>query len=1453
MASAGPCTVAVYNGGDLTDSSGIGTLLTGSGCSVVAIDTGTLDTPGALNAFKAVVVSPVAGGPGDPLDPAAVANIVAYVGTEYDLPRGTAFAFPNNWFDVLDTAEVVPNPSDPGAYIQDANISQIVLNAILVAAASGHGFVGEYTGGAEALTTNGGVYFDPSLYLGLGLITGNAGPLGDDANGLSLEEVNGSGIGIGDFTPVETDEYVRSLITGVSPGDVVYEYSDGEPAVLANNTTAPEPGSLSLLLLAAGLLGLTGIVRRRKRLLSQARLRQAVLWTSALLLTLSLGAAGLQAADTIFPVAVTPDVLSTGENLPMELGVKFQPVYNGVISGIRFYKGSTANSGPHVGSLWLYTGSRLPNTQKPGVNQPTWLETGILLGQVTFTSETATGWQEADFATPIPVTAQTVYVASYFTASGNPSVTGWWFGHETPFFTTNYTNAAGDLTALRDSTAGVNGVYAYAGSPGYPASPNYEDLDSWGYPNFWVDVAYTPNPIPESTIWPSTATPATLDSGKAQATEVGVRFRLRTTTGGSILGLRFYKAAANTGTHVGSLWSNTGTLMGQVTYSNETASGWQQANFPTPIPVMPNTTYVASYNTSVGHYSDNANYFASAGYINGSTAQLTALANLPGTAESAGGGYDGCMVPASVPTFPGNSNGSAANYWVDVVFAPASAVLTPPGGMSVNPSSVALGEVPVGGAAATATLTLKNTGTISMTITSATVNGTGFSLGAPNAFIEGPVGYGVPANLTLPLVVDAESTVTFPLSFSAAALGSQSGSVAFLFQKGTVASEITVPLSAIGVANTTLTPNPLALVFDQVAPGNSEQETIQLTASGGDVTLNTATISGSGFSLVSPPALPVLVTPSGLSLTVQFAPAAAGAATGNLQLATTACCAALNIPLSNLGGTESGGAGYVTIFEPSLDPDSISEDSQPTEVGMRFRASVGGTLAGIRFYKASTNTGVHVGSLWSNSGALLAQATFTNETAAGWQQVMFATPVTLTPGVTYVASYNTPTGNYALWPDFFTDLGYTNLTGTLTAINDGLDGINGVMLHTSVPAFPTGEQGVDPVYYPTGQSTNMLVDVVFNPDSIAPYTPLPPILQNLFPQGPDDQINTHLSVWATRGSTALSRAGSSATAWTTAAEAAHLWMDRSPNGSSTSSLESDAQKSYLLAWHQADEPDGGIVDNNYTSVLNSLTTKYNTWTTDSAAVGHPVHVALNFAAGFLPGLAGGCNMTCYHALQAAGDWIQSDVYPVTGFGRPDRLDWVGKSEDRKWQLSGKPHWGYIEASNQYLPYCVGCGVASRDQFRAEWWDGILHGSRGIYLFPELIGTPPPFEYDNMPPSSYDPADAGDNLIAEYAIHNATTTALASILQGQIDPPSVRASVPAPLEVAWRIDASNNMYFFVLNLSPNPSNGQQIVLNGIGNATSATVYGESRTIPITGATITDNFGTYGFHIYVVPLM
>ena len=56
---------------------------------------------------------------------------------------------------------------------------------------------------------------------------------------------------------------------------------------------------------------------------------------------------------------------------------------------------------------------------------------------------------------------------------------------------------------------------------------------------------------------------------------------------------------------------------------------------------------------------------------------------------------------------------------------------------------------------------------------------------------------------------------------------------------------------------------------------------------------------------------------------------------------------------------------------------------------MKFQADVVGNVAGIRFYKGASNTGTHIGNLWDSGGALLASATFVNETASGWQTVLF--------------------------------------------------------------------------------------------------------------------------------------------------------------------------------------------------------------------------------------------------------------------------------------------------------------------------------------------------------------------------------------------------------------------------------------------------------------------------------
>src|SRR5215471_18223876 len=101
-----------------------------------------------------------------------------------------------------------------------------------------------------------------------------------------------------------------------------------------------------------------------------------------------------------------------------------------------------------------------------------------------------------------------------------------------------------------------------------------------------------PSALAASTIWPSTTLPGTADSGPDSSVELGVKFR--SDVSGTVTGIRFYKSAANTGTHIGNLWSAAGTLLASGTFSNETASGWQQMPFTTPVNITSNTVYIAS-------------------------------------------------------------------------------------------------------------------------------------------------------------------------------------------------------------------------------------------------------------------------------------------------------------------------------------------------------------------------------------------------------------------------------------------------------------------------------------------------------------------------------------------------------------------------------------------------------------------------------------------------------------------------------------------------------------------------------------------------------------------------------------------------------------------------------------------------------------------------------------------
>ena len=404
-----------------------------------------------------------------------------------------------------------------------------------------------------------------------------------------------------------------------------------------------------------------------------------------------------------------------------------------------------------------------------------------------------------------------------------------------------------------------------------------------------------------STIWPSTAVPTLVDGGADSAVELGVKFQ--SDVAGSITGIRFYKASANTGTHVGNLWTSTGTLLGSVTFTNETASGWQQVLFASPVTITSNTVYVASYHANSGHYSADVNYFLSTGVDN---PPLHALAN----GVSGGNGVYAYGASSSFP----NQTWNSANYWVDVVFqagpAPtlSSIAVTP-----TNPT-VLVGA----GQQFTATGTYSDTSTqnLSSQVTwtssntaSATINASGLATGVSvgTTTISAAL-TGVTGSTTL-------TVQTAPLAITTASL-----------TNGTVSTAYSATLAASGGT----LPYTWSIVSGSLPAG------LTLNAASGAITGTPTTVGVSNFTAqVSDASSPVQTVTKALSITIAAVPTAVSI-----------------WPSTAVPGTVDGG------------PDSA------VELGVKFRSDVAGSITGIRFYKASANTGTHVGNLWTSAGTL---------------------------------------------------------------------------------------------------------------------------------------------------------------------------------------------------------------------------------------------------------------------------------------------------------------------------------------------------------------------------------------------------------------------------------------------------------------------------------------------------
>lgn len=106
--------------------------------------------------------------------------------------------------------------------------------------------------------------------------------------------------------------------------------------------------------------------------------------------------------------------------------------------------------------------------------------------------------------------------------------------------------------------------------------------------------------------------------------------------------------------------------------------------------------------------------------------------------------------------------------------------------------------------------------------------------------------------------------------------------------------------------------------------------------------------------------------------------------------------------------------GPQTLFDDASTPQYSSfGDNQSVALGVKFKADFNGQISAVRFYAGDGNTGSTV-SVWSAQGALLGSGVTSDTGATGWRTVQLSSPVPITAGQQYVASYVAPAGRYAV-------------------------------------------------------------------------------------------------------------------------------------------------------------------------------------------------------------------------------------------------------------------------------------------------------------------------------------------------------------------------------------------------------------------------------------------------------
>jgi Abnormal spindle-like microcephaly-assoc'd, ASPM-SPD-2-Hydin len=342
------------------------------------------------------------------------------------------------------------------------------------------------------------------------------------------------------------------------------------------------------------------------------------------------------------------------------------------------------------------------------------------------------------------------------------------------------------------------------------------------------------------------------------------------------------------------------------------------------------------------------------------------LAFAPVSGGSASGSFS--LVSSAISTHDRSGKHNSVNTTTTMVVLNGLGSVPPPvvtpGALVAYPSSLGFSALQVG-SSQTLSATLTNSGGTAVTISQATI----LQTTSGNSFTLNGLG--------LPTTLAAGQRVTFSVTFAPLSAGSASRSVSIYSDASN--PTLMISLAGTGMAQGQLAVTPVSADFGSVTVGASKTQSATLVASGSSVTVSSASVTDTEFSL-SGIAFPVTI-PAGqsLSLTLTFVPRASGTAAATLAFSSNA---------SNSAAENLTGAG---VAPPQHSVD-LSWDPVSAVVGYNvYRGSqVGGPYSKINsvlnasttFIDSSVQSGQNYYYVTTAVDSTGAQSSYSNETHA---------------------------------------------------------------------------------------------------------------------------------------------------------------------------------------------------------------------------------------------------------------------------------------------------------------------------------------------------------------------------------------------------------------------------------------------------------------------------------------